>query len=67
MSRELKHNALSIVNTVTLAVAGSAPSYSLTATTATLAAAVGLAAPGALLYGAIPTADFISMKYACNP
>ena len=54
MTRELKHNALSIINTVTLAVAGSAPSYSLTATTATLAAAVGLAAPGALLYGAIP-------------
>jgi len=54
MPRELKHNALSILNTLTLAVAGTAPSYSLTATTATLTAAVSLAAPAALLYGAIP-------------
>jgi amino acid transporter len=50
----LKQNALSIVDTITLAVAGTAPSYSLNATTAALVAAVGLAAPGALLYGAIP-------------
>jgi amino acid transporter len=50
----LKQNALSIVDTVTLAVAGTAPSYSLNATTAALVAAVGLASPGALLYGAIP-------------
>jgi amino acid transporter len=54
MSKSLKHNALSIVDTVTLAVAGTAPSYSLNATTAALIGAVGLAAPGALLYGAIP-------------
>ncbi|KAM3115633.1 APC family permease [Phormidesmis sp. 146-33] len=53
-SKALKHNALSMVDTVTLAVAGSAPSYSLNATTATLVAAVGLASPGALLYAAIP-------------
>lgn len=39
---------------MTLAVAGSAPSYSLNATTAALVAAVGLAAPAALLFGAIP-------------
>jgi amino acid transporter len=54
MSTNLKQNALSIVDTITLAVAGTAPSYSLNATTAALIAAVGLAAPGALLYGAIP-------------
>jgi amino acid transporter len=53
MSR-LKENALSIIDTVTLAVAGTAPSYSLNATTAALVAAVGLASPGALLYAAIP-------------
>ncbi len=54
MSKGLKENALSIVDTVTLAVAGTAPSYSLNATTAALIGAVGLASPGALLYGAIP-------------
>jgi amino acid transporter len=54
MSKSLKQNALSIVDTVTLAVAGTAPSYSLNATTAALIGAVGLASPGALLYGAIP-------------
>jgi amino acid transporter len=54
MSKSLKHNALSIVDTITLAVAGTAPSYSLNATTAALIGAVGLASPGALLYGAIP-------------
>lgn len=54
MPKGLKRNALSMIDTVTLAVAGSAPSYSLNATTATLVAAVGLASPGALLYAAIP-------------
>ncbi|MGE0816427.1 MAG: APC family permease [Vicinamibacterales bacterium] len=54
MAKGLKENALSIVDTLTLAVAGSAPSYSLNATTAALVAAVGLAGPAALLFGAIP-------------
>jgi amino acid transporter len=54
MSKSLRQNALSIVDTITLAVAGTAPSYSLNATTAALIGAVGLASPGALLYGAIP-------------
>lgn len=54
MARGLKANALSLVDTVTLAVAGSAPSYSLNASTAALVAAVGLAAPAALLFGALP-------------
>jgi amino acid transporter len=53
-SSRLKQNALSLVDTITLAVAGTAPSYSLNATTAVLIGAVGLASPGALLYGAIP-------------
>jgi amino acid transporter len=54
MSQSLKQNALSLIDTVTLAVAGTAPSYSLNATTAALIGAVGLSAPEALLYGAIP-------------
>jgi amino acid transporter len=54
MSKSLKQNALSIVDTIALAVAGTAPSYSLNATTAALIGAVGLASPGALLYGAMP-------------
>jgi amino acid transporter len=53
-SKGLKENALSIADTVTLAVAGSAPSYSLNATMAALVAAAGLAAPAALLIGAVP-------------
>ncbi len=54
MSSELKKNALSFLDTITLAVAGSAPSYSLNATTAALIAAVGLASPAALILGAVP-------------
>lgn len=54
MAKGLKENALSVVDAVTLAVAGSAPSYSLNATMAALVAAVGLAAPAALLLGAVP-------------
>jgi amino acid transporter len=54
MSTSLKRNALSIIDTITLAIAGTAPSYSLNATTAALVGAVGLASPGALLYAAIP-------------
>jgi amino acid transporter len=54
MPNRLRHNALSLLDTITLAVAGTAPSYSLNATTAVLIGAVGLASPGALLYGAIP-------------
>jgi amino acid transporter len=54
MTKTLKANALSIVDTVALSIAGSAPSYSLNATTAALIAAVGFASPAALLLGAIP-------------
>lgn len=54
MSTELKKNALSFVDTVTLAIAGSAPSYSLNASTVALIAAVGMASPAALILGAVP-------------
>ncbi|MFJ7334158.1 APC family permease [Streptomyces sp. NPDC101110] len=52
--RGLQANALSTFDTVVMAVAGSAPAYSLAATTAVLVGAVGLASPAALLYCAIP-------------
>ncbi|MEU5276899.1 APC family permease [Streptomyces asoensis] len=52
--RGLQANALGTFDTVVMAVAGSAPAYSIAATTAVLAGAVGLAGPAALLYCAIP-------------
>ncbi|MFD7015002.1 APC family permease [Streptomyces sp. NPDC059928] len=52
--RGLQPNVLSPFDTVVMAVAGSAPAYSLAATTAVLVGAVGLAGPAALLYCAIP-------------
>ncbi len=52
--RGLQPNVLGTFDTVVMAVAGSAPAYSLTATTAVLVGAVGLASPAALLYCAIP-------------
>ncbi|MGW6534309.1 APC family permease [Streptomyces sp. NPDC055051] len=53
-SRGLQPNVLGTFDTIVMAVAGSAPAYSLAATTAVLFGAVGLAGPAALLYGAIP-------------
>lgn len=53
-ARGLQANALGTFDTVVMAVAGSAPAYSLAATTAVLVGAVGLASPAALLYCAIP-------------
>lgn len=52
--RGLQANALGTFDTVVMAVAGSAPAYSLAATTAVLVGSVGLASPAALLYCAIP-------------
>ncbi|MET8246403.1 APC family permease [Streptomyces sp. NPDC005202] len=52
--RGLQANALGTFDTVVMAVAGSAPAYSLAATTAVLVGAVGPASPAALLYCAIP-------------
>ncbi len=50
----LQANALGLTDSVVMALAGTAPAYSLTATTTALVAAVGLGGPAALLYGAIP-------------
>jgi hypothetical protein len=52
--RGLRPNVLGTFDTVVMAVAGSAPAYSIAATTAVLGATVGLAGPAALLYCAIP-------------
>ncbi|GHI03807.1 amino acid permease [Streptomyces cellostaticus] len=52
--RGLQANVLGTFDTVVMAVAGSAPAYSLAATTAVLVGAVGMASPAALLYCAIP-------------
>ncbi|MER7107068.1 APC family permease [Streptomyces sp. NPDC000229] len=52
--RGLQPNVLGTFDTIVMAVAGSAPAYSLAATSAVLVGAVGLAAPAALLYCAIP-------------
>ncbi|MEW1777361.1 APC family permease [Streptomyces sp. NPDC086777] len=52
--RGLQANALGTFDTVVMAVAGSAPAYSLAATTAVLVGAVGPASPAALLWCAIP-------------
>ena len=52
--RSLQRGVLGAADSVVMAVAGSAPAYSLTATTASLVAAVGLAGPGALLWCGIP-------------
>ncbi|MFF8942044.1 APC family permease [Streptomyces sp. NPDC014864] len=52
--RGLQADALGTFDTVVMAVAGSAPAYSLAATSAVLVGAVGLASPAALLYCAIP-------------
>jgi amino acid transporter len=53
-ARGLQANALGTFDTVVMAVAGSAPAYSIAASTAVLVGAVGLASPAALLYCAIP-------------
>ena len=50
----LRRGALSGVDSVVMAVAGSAPAYSIAASTAVLIGAAGLASPAALLYCAIP-------------
>jgi hypothetical protein len=48
LDRSLRQGALGLLDTVVMAVAGSAPAYSITASTAALAAAVGIAGPAAL-------------------
>ncbi|HWD64824.1 MAG TPA: APC family permease [Solirubrobacteraceae bacterium] len=50
----LDRNSLGFLDAIVMAVAGSAPAYSIAATTAAIVAAVGFAAPAALLYCGIP-------------
>jgi amino acid transporter len=50
----LHGNVLSALDAVVMAVAGSAPAYSIAATTAVLVGAAGLASPAALLWCGIP-------------
>ena len=54
MELSLKKGALSFLDTLTMAVAGSAPAYSITVTTAALVAAAGVAGPAALWIAALP-------------
>jgi amino acid transporter len=50
----LKANVLGLFDSVVMAVAGSAPAYTIAGSTAVLIGAVGLAGPAALLYCGIP-------------
>ncbi|MGW8352796.1 APC family permease [Streptomyces wedmorensis] len=62
-NRGLQPNVLGTFDTIVMAVAGSAPAYSLAATTAVLFGAVGYAGPAALLYCAIPMLGIV-LAYA---
>ena len=53
-SHTLRENVLGFFDTIVMAVAGSAPAYSIAATTAVLAGAVGFAGPASLIYCGIP-------------
>jgi hypothetical protein len=48
LERSLKKGALSFLDALTMAIAGSAQAYSITVTTAALVAATGVAGPAAL-------------------
>lgn len=54
MTRTLRADALTLADSAVMAVAGSAPAYSIAATTAALVAAAGVAGPASLLYCGIP-------------
>jgi amino acid transporter len=58
----LKHDTLSLLDTTAVATASVAPAYSLAATTGLLVAAVGLAAPSAILLSFFPVL-FIAVAY----
>jgi amino acid transporter len=53
MVREFRHNALSKLDSLLIAVAGTGPANSLATATAALVAAVGFFGPGAILFGAL--------------
>lgn len=65
-SRELRHNALSRLDSVLIAVSGTAPANSLAVSTAALVAAVGLFGPGALLFGALSMFGIAIAYYYLN-
>jgi amino acid transporter len=52
-TKGLKSNAISSLESVMLGIGGTAPVYSLSASTASLVAAVGFMGPGSLLYAAV--------------
>jgi amino acid transporter len=54
LERSLKKGALGFLETLAMAIAGSAPAYSITVTTAALVAAAGVAGPAALWIAALP-------------
>lgn len=54
LERSLKQGALGFLDTAVMAIAGSAPAYSITASTAALVAAVGIAGPAALSIAFLP-------------
>lgn len=54
MERSLRKGALGFLDALAMAVAGSAPAYSITVTTAALVAAAGFAGPAALWIAALP-------------
>ena len=53
-SEGLRANVLGLFDSIVMAVAGSAPAYTIAASTAALVGVVGLAGPAALLWGGIP-------------
>ncbi len=53
-SGQLSKNSIGLLDSAVMAVAGSAPAYSIAATTAVLIGAVGMQAPAALLWCGIP-------------
>ncbi|MFJ1709610.1 APC family permease [Kitasatospora sp. NPDC088346] len=60
----LRANALGAADAVVMAIAGTAPAYTLAATTAVLAAAAGLASPASLFWCALPmTGVALAFKY----
>jgi amino acid transporter len=54
LERSLKNGALGFFESLTMAIAGSAPAYSITVSTAALVAATGVAGPAALWIAALP-------------
>lgn len=52
-THELKKNELTKFDSIIMGIAGTAPAYTISASTATLVAAVGVMGPGSILYAAV--------------